>query len=346
MHACPFLSPPDMVALSAVCAVQFLQWWFLLRLLRVFSMVMEPFQGTTIMSFVYRCLGARLGTGVVLHAAQIMEPDLLSIDDGDYIVFNAELRCHSFETGGVFVLGAVHIGACATLGPKATTQPGCFLADGASLGPLSVLKMGQIIWGSWIGAPARCLTAGTLDDSHVDLSSGMPSGLPCLVAVPISLYLSLQPMACVLAACGISTGHVWWLHTLKVVAVFWGGLVVAIITAILAKWVLIGKVQQPCTQVVSEWYCVRYWVVDRLMLGSPFRTATELLAGTPFAGAIFRMLGAKIGEKCMLMDIFVGAMVELGDGVCSGANVVLVGRHYPVSHRHSSPSRPLDSVSR
>ena len=240
---------------------------------------------------------------MVLHAAQIMEPDLLSIDDGAYIGFNAELRCHSFETGGLFVLGAVHIGARATLGPKATTQPGCFLADGASLGPLSVLEMGQTISGSWTGAPAQCLAAGTLDDSHVDLSSGMPSGLPCLFAVPISLYLSLLPMACGLTACGISTGQVWWLDALKVVAVFWGGLLVSIITAILAKWVLIGKVQQPCTQVVSRWHCVRYWVVDRLMLGSPFRTTTELLAGTPLAGAVLRMLGAKVSEKCMLMDI-------------------------------------------
>ena len=226
------------------------------------------------------------------------------------------------------MLGAVHIGAYATLGPMAVMQPGCFLADGASLGPLSLLRIGQTVSGSWRGAPAQCLAADTRGDSHVDLSSGMPSGLPCLVAVPISLYLSELPMAIGLAAWGISTGSVWWLDALKLIAMFWGEVVVAIVITIIAKWVLIGKVK-PNMRIVSRWHCVRYWVVDRLMLGSAFRSAVMLLAGTPFIGAVFRTLGAKIGDNCMLHDLLVGAdvdMVEFGDNVWVGSGVVLVGR--------------------
>ena len=55
---------------------------------------------TPIISFVFRRLGAKIGDGVVLHGASIVEPDLLTIDSSAYIGFNADLRCHSFEKGG------------------------------------------------------------------------------------------------------------------------------------------------------------------------------------------------------------------------------------------------------
>lgn len=107
------------------------------------------------MSWFYRCLGVSLGPDVVLHAPIILEPDLLSIDKGAYIAMEAELRCHNYETGGVFVLGDVHVGVNTTLGPKATTQPGCFMHEGSSLGPLSALQIGQTISGSWTGNAYR-----------------------------------------------------------------------------------------------------------------------------------------------------------------------------------------------
>ena len=306
---------------------QFLEWWFLSRLLTAFSPFLEPFQGTSIMVIVYRCLGARIGDGTVLNSAAILVPDLLSVDNGAHIGFEAELRCHSFEKGGVFVLGSVHIGAGAKLGPKAMTQPWCMIGDRASVGPLSALDAGQVVTGTWGGAPAKC-SCDVFDGSHADLSSGPPCGVPCMLGVGISLYLGLLPYACSFAVFSVEIQHSWCLAVLKVVGGLWCGSITAILTVIAAKWILVGRLQ-PGTQVLSRWRLMAHWVVDRLMLGSPFRTAMLELGGSPIPAAILRILGAKVGRRSALLDVTVGAdvdLLEIGDDVWTGSAVVLAGR--------------------
>jgi hypothetical protein len=142
------------------------------------------------------------------------------------------------------------------------------------------------------------------------------------------MYLNLLPMAVSLMIFSIDTHGVWWADLLTLVGAFWSTPAAVIILVIITKWTLIGKMH-PCTQVIGRWHCVRYWLVDRLMLGSTFRTTIRLLGSTPVNGAILRSLGAQVGKRCFLNDLTFGAdvdMIDLGDDVFAGSQVVLIAR--------------------
>ncbi|MFO1264948.1 MAG: Pls/PosA family non-ribosomal peptide synthetase [Rhodoferax sp.] len=112
-------------------------------------------RGTPWLPLALNLLGCHIGRGVYLDTTDITEFDCVTI--GDYSELNA-LTCpqtHLFEDR-VMKIDQVHIGARVTMGARSTVLYGATVADGARLGPLTLVMKGESIptRSSWCGCPA------------------------------------------------------------------------------------------------------------------------------------------------------------------------------------------------
>ena len=112
-------------------------------------------RGTPWLSDAFKLLGAKIGRGTYLDTTDITEFDCVSI--GAHSELNAACcpQTHLFEDR-VMKIDHVRIGARATLGPRCTVLYGASVADGAQLGPLTLVTKGESIPAGtrWHGLPA------------------------------------------------------------------------------------------------------------------------------------------------------------------------------------------------
>ncbi|KAK0560068.1 hypothetical protein OC844_003997 [Tilletia horrida] len=90
---------------------------------------------------------------------------------------------------------------------------------------------------------------------------------------------------------------------------------------IVAKWILLGRVQEGDHNVWG-WFYLRWWFVERLHE----KNNLKVLANSPLLACYYRALGAKIGSHCQLGGFISGASADLltiGDDATIGADAGL-----------------------
>ncbi|MFZ6874508.1 Pls/PosA family non-ribosomal peptide synthetase [Undibacterium sp. Di27W] len=116
---------------------------------------MRYLRGTPWLPLVFNLLGCKIGRGVYMDTTDITEFDCVSI--GDYSEINA-LACpqtHLFEDR-VMKIDHVIIGERVYMGPRSSVLYSAVVADGASLGAMTLVMKGEYIPAnsSWHGCPA------------------------------------------------------------------------------------------------------------------------------------------------------------------------------------------------
>jgi non-ribosomal peptide synthetase-like protein len=116
---------------------------------------MRYLRGTPWLPVAFNLLGSHIGKGVYLDTTDITEFDCVHI--GDHSELNA-LSCpqtHLFEDR-VMKIDHVHIGARVYIGPRSAVLYSANVADGAWLGPLTLVMKGESIPAAsrWSGCPA------------------------------------------------------------------------------------------------------------------------------------------------------------------------------------------------
>ena len=219
-------------------------------------------------------------------------------------------------------------------------QPYTRVGKGATLAPLSATALGgRLAQGSyWLGSPARPQPSNA-PSFCPDIGCGHPPQLlVCLLGLPIVMYLSaillLPPLL------------LWQIDGLSIVLIPVLSLppvmMLALATALVLKWLLVGRIRLPSSGNDSDSGAVafadrelgsiglfRYWLVDRVLLGSIFGSAVGPMAMTPVYSVLLRMFGAKIGKRCLIAGLTIGAdidVIDMGDDVFVGSAVVLVAR--------------------
>jgi hypothetical protein len=92
----------------------------------------------------FRLAGCRIGKGVWLTTASLLDPYLISIGDGTVIGGDAVLSAHIFSNGELF-LAPIRIGKDCQIGAHALLCPGVTLGDGATVGITAYLRKGRRI---------------------------------------------------------------------------------------------------------------------------------------------------------------------------------------------------------
>ena len=136
-----------------------LRHWIVTRLARRIPWGLV--RGTRGTSLVLRALGARVGRGVHVHRGVDLASggwSLLEIGSGVALEQDAALRLVDLD-GGELVVGAVTLGAGASVAVRAGLGPDTSLGAGARLEALGYLESGTHVTSGerWGGTPARCL---------------------------------------------------------------------------------------------------------------------------------------------------------------------------------------------
>lgn len=116
-------------------------------------------EGTLLLSWYLRLMGARIGRGVVLSGgfSQVVDPDMLTFEDGSTV--SCQFQAHTFE-GRVLKIDRVTIGCGATVGSSAVLLYGADIGARSRVAPHSVVMKRESLLPdhSYIGAPTRPLS--------------------------------------------------------------------------------------------------------------------------------------------------------------------------------------------
>jgi non-ribosomal peptide synthetase-like protein len=118
-------------------------------------LALEALQGTPLLPWYLRLLGARIGRRVFIHTTGFLEWDLVEV--GDRTALNADciLQTHLFEDR-VLKASRLRIGKACMVGAAAVVLYDSAMKDGARLAALSLLMKGETLPAgtAWVGIPA------------------------------------------------------------------------------------------------------------------------------------------------------------------------------------------------
>ena len=112
--------------------------------------------GTPYICWFFRLLGAKIGRRVYLDTTELTEFDLVHIGDDVSINLDCTLQTHLFEDR-VMKMSTVEVGKGCNLGAMSLILYDSQLADGASVGDLSLVMKGELLptQTCWTGIPGR-----------------------------------------------------------------------------------------------------------------------------------------------------------------------------------------------
>jgi non-ribosomal peptide synthetase-like protein len=123
--------------------------------------VLAGLEGTLLLAWYLRAMGARIGRRVMLGRgfAQVVDPDMLQFDDDATV--RGLLQAHTFE-GRVLKIDRVHVGRGATVGSQALLFYGTDVGDLTRVAPHSVvMKRERLPAGrEYEGCPTRLMASG------------------------------------------------------------------------------------------------------------------------------------------------------------------------------------------
>jgi non-ribosomal peptide synthetase-like protein len=245
-----------------------------------------------------RALGARIGRDVDLHTLPPVT-GMLRVDDGAAIEPEVDLAGYWID-GETVRIGAIRIGARASVGSRSTLAPGTRIDADAEVAPGSAVfgrvRSGQL----WAGSPA--VRAG--EPSH-DWPDGRPPAHPAWLAAyaASATLLGLLPIAAfavgalvvirgMRGAPDVATAAVRALPWLPLGVLVSGGVLAAAIVVLVR---LLGFGLAPGTYPVRSRVGWQAWTTERLLDSA--RTQLFPLYASLVTPVWLRLLGAKVGRN-------------------------------------------------
>jgi len=114
-----------------------------------------------------------------------------------------------------------------------------------------------------------------------------------------------------------TAGTVAWIAVIVIL-----GYPALVFSGVVIKWAVIGRYREGAYPVGGSYY-LRWWFVTRYQALS----GTGFLSGTPLMSLYYRLMGAKVGEGCVIDSALCGCfdMIEIGAGTCIGNETQLLG---------------------
>jgi non-ribosomal peptide synthetase-like protein len=333
----------------------FLRWWFVNKILSIVPS--DSLEGTPLLAWYYRLMGARIGANCDLDADAVSTFDLISIGDDTSIGPEASMGGFTIENGEL-VLGPITVGKRCYVGGRTVLRPNSHMDDTARLTELSLLTEGSRIASgqTWAGSPARPAPGRTDAETRRrgDAEKWLQDEVPASPRPRVPASSSARPSVArrtlfgLLHAIGILVLPAFYLAALfpGIIAMNWaqqefGGyryialaplvavsfIVLLCLEIAAVKWLLLGRVK-PGTYPIYGWFYLRKWFVDQLMdmsldlLGPMYAT----LYLTPW----YRLMGARLGRNAEVSTavgtspdlLSIGSGSFIADSVSLGMPVV------------------------
>ena len=292
-----------------------LRWWFVQNL--VGALHVDHLDGTPLMGFIYRLLGARIGKDVHLETHDLAAFDLISIGDGTSVDEHVSMLGYTVE-GGELVVGPVRVGRRCFLGARSVVRENTVMEDDARLEDQSLLPRGSRIpqGETWAGSPARRVAGprslpappvrGSLQRAAI-----LGAYVVLVTVFPILALSAFVPGVAILMQIDLYAHPFLYLAAAPVV----GASFVLVLTTgtVLLKRLLIGRVRAGTYPLHGGFY-MRKWIIDQLLALS-LEVAGGLHA-TLYLAPWYRALGAKLGRFVELSTAtsMTPDMLEIDDG--------------------------------
>ncbi len=294
------------------------QMWATERLMDAARNYLFPLYASLLTPTWLRVLGAKVGRGTEISTA-LLTPKFTVIEDSAFLADDTMVA--SYELGGGWIhIGRATIGKRAFLGNSGITQPGRKVPDDGLVAVLSAAPRKAKAGSSWLGSPPVRLrrkptAADVLRTFHPPARLKIMRGfvetcrlVPVMVtfAIGVGVLFGLQALI-------VEFGYLWAALGSGVVLLIAGA--VAGIIAVIAKWLLVGRIRAVEHPLWSA-FVWRNEVSDTFVetVAAPWfaRAAT----GTPVMNLWLRALGASIGRGVWCESYWLpeADLVRLGKG--------------------------------
>ena len=222
------------------------QLWATERLMDAARNYLFPLYASLLTPWWLRALGAKVGRGTEISTA-LLTPKFTVVEDGAFLADDTMVA--SYELGGGWIhVAKATIGKRAFLGNSGITQPGRRVPDDGLVAVLSAAPHKAKAGSSWLGSPPVRLrrkptAADVLRTFHPSLRLKIMRGtvetcrlIPVMVtfAIGVAVLGALQWLA-------IEFGYLWTALAGGVVLLIAGA--VAGATAVIAKWLIVGRIR-------------------------------------------------------------------------------------------------------
>jgi non-ribosomal peptide synthetase-like protein len=274
------------------------QIWATERLMDAARNYLFPLYASLLTPVWLRVLGAKVGRGTEISTA-LLTPKFTVISDGAFLADDTMVA--SYELGGGWIhVAKATIGRRAFLGNSGITQPGRKVPDDGLVAVLSAAPRKAKAGSSWLGSPPVRLrrkptAADKLHTFHPSLRLKILRGsvetcrlIPVVVTfgLGVAVLLTLQWLA-------VQFGWAWAAAGSGVVLLAAGAVAGAI--AVLAKWLVVGRIQAIEHPLWSS-FVWRNEVSDAFVETVAAPWFARAAAGTPVMNLWLRALGATIGR--------------------------------------------------
>jgi len=316
--------------------IYYFRWWLAKRFLGLVHIIW--FQGSPVMRFYLRALGAKIGKDALIGEIEPGAADLISIGAGASIGSNANFANARVE-GNELIIGTIDIGANAYIGSSCVLEENVVIEEGAELGDLTAIGAGGRIgaWEVWDGSPGRKVRM--VDRALLDpppAASIARRGIMAimygvlLLAIPPLGLLPIFPAFWVFDRIDDLIGTADFDRTLYMLSIPIMALPTAFVMVLVTvgfiaacRWVILPRVREGTYSVHSFFY-FRKWAVA-LATEVTLETLSSLFA-TVYMRAWYRLMGAKIGKDAEISTNLSGRydLVEIGEK-CFIADEVVLG---------------------
>lgn len=304
--------------------VYYFRWW-LVRRLSVLVHI-KWLQGSPVIRFYLRLMGARIGNDAIIGDIDVGAPDLLTIGDrtstgAKVAIANAEIIGNELIIGRVDIGADVVVGSSVVIGADAKIGDFCEIRDLTVIPAEANLGKGEI----WDGSPGR--KVGDID--MVEMPEAADASRPRRMAFGIFYFvmlmlvpaISLMPIfPAFIVLDGIDDfiqaytdiPYMYYLPLLTwPTAMCLTALTVLFIALI--RWIILPRVRSGTYSVFSGFY-LRKWIVA-FATEVTLETLSSLYA-TVYMRAWYRLMGAKIGKGAEISTNLSGRydVTEIGAG--------------------------------
>ena len=310
----------------------YLRKWLVDKLAETSLLFNQALYATLYLPPFLRLLGAKIGARAEISTVSNITPDLLEIGEETFLADQVSVGAARVHHGHV-TLQAVRVGARAFIGNAAALPVGASVPDGSLIGVLSTPPRQAMPPGSaWVGLPSFYLPRRQIVEGFSEADTYRPTRRQLALRYGYELLRILLPAALSFGAVAVILQAQDWIddeYDLPVVLALLPLVSIAVVIAVTLfaaalKWLMVGRYTPRVAPLWSHF--VRR---SEFITGLYENTAAPLLLtpllGTPFAGWILRLFGAKIGKRTFIASTFFTEfdLIHIGNDAVIGQDVSL-----------------------
>lgn len=305
------LSPRDGSTSYPVYSKEYIRKWVVDTLVQLSLMTVQPLYATIFLPFWLRMLGAKIGKRAEISTVDHITADLLSVEEGSFVADSASVGPAVVRNGTVNV-GKTVVGKRSFVGNSALIPIGTSIGNNCLIGVLSKppkeCAFQTINDTNWLGSPPIILPKRQESQQFELKKTFEPPFYMVLLRGIVEFFKITVPPA--LTSCCFIFSYWFMSEILGPVAslgsyilfcplvIFGSSVFVSLVTVVL-KWLLVGRYRQ-LQKPLWSLFIWKNEFINSLCENMAFPLLLQMIQGTPFLPAFFRLLGCRIGKNVFM----------------------------------------------